>query len=123
MLESRFPGPKIIYYGVSQKLEYHMTVCHGVNGWQVLPPLLCKMEEGKIQWTDTHKIDRVRRAHPQRVTHQKARECLVNAPACTKQFELLQTYLFSLCPQGKEYAAKDCRVSRPKNESVLQCQM
>ena len=28
--------------------------------------LLCQMEEGKIQWTDIHKIDLVRRAHAQR---------------------------------------------------------
>ena len=28
--------------------------------------LLCRMEEGKVEWTDTSKIDRIRRAHAQR---------------------------------------------------------
>ena len=32
--------------------------------------LLCKMEEGKVQWTDTHKIDHIRRAHAQQFTQQ-----------------------------------------------------
>ena len=29
--------------------------------------LLCKMEEGRVHWDDTHKIDRIRRAHAQKV--------------------------------------------------------
>ena len=29
--------------------------------------LLCKMEEGRIDWADTHKIDRVRRAYAHKV--------------------------------------------------------
>ena len=28
--------------------------------------LLCRMEEGKVEWTDTSNIDRIRRAHAQR---------------------------------------------------------
>ena len=41
--------------------------------------LLCKMEEGKLQWSDTLKIDRIRRAHAQRFTHQN------HAQACSKR--------------------------------------
>ena len=39
--------------------------------------LLCKMEQDKIQWNETAKIDRVRRAHAQKVTpnpHQNYRK-------------------------------------------------
>ena len=31
------------------------------------PVLLCKMEEGRVDWADTHKIDRIRRAHAHKV--------------------------------------------------------
>ena len=29
--------------------------------------LLCRMEEGCVRWSETHKIDRIRRAHAQKV--------------------------------------------------------
>ena len=40
-------------------------------GWQVAKDmhviLLCKMEENKVNWHDTHKIDLIRRVHAQKV--------------------------------------------------------
>ena len=107
--------------------------------------LLCKMEEGKIQWTDTHKIDRIRRAHAQRFTQpnsQSSQKKSDNKGMPCKFFQKgscqhktdhesgsnFYKHICSICAsQGKEYrhAAKDCRVSRPKNESgtaKMQCQ-
>ena len=82
--------------------------------------LLCKMEEGKLQWSDTLKIDRIRRAHAQRFTQQNqtqnsqkkrtARECLANftkrAHASTKQIttrvqSFISTFDQSVPPRAK----------------------
>ena len=100
--------------------------------------LLCKMEEGKLQWSDTLKIDRIRRAHAQRFTQQNHTE---NSEKKTDSKGMLckfyqkgtcqhkmdhesgsnfYKHICSVCAsQGKEYrhAAKDCRVSHSKNES------
>ena len=41
-------------------------------GWQAAKGshavLLCRMEDGKVAWDETSKIDRIRRAHAQRMT-------------------------------------------------------
>ena len=109
--------------------------------------LLCKMEEGKLQWSDTLKIDRIRRAHAQHFTQQiihkilrkktdsKGMPCkFYQKGTCQHKMDhdsgsVFYKHICSVCAyQGKEYrhAAKDCRVSRSKNESgtaVLQCQV
>ena len=52
-------------------LSYLMEDSHDF-GWQAAKGahavLLCKMEENKVNWCDTTKIDRVRRVHAQRVS-------------------------------------------------------
>ena len=43
--------------------------------------LSCKMEEGRLDWADTHKIDRVRRAYAHKVQSQNS-----NVPNAKKMF-------------------------------------
>ena len=43
--------------------------------------LLCKMEEGRLDWSDTHKIDWVRRAYAHKVQSQNS-----NVPNIKKNF-------------------------------------
>ena len=53
-------------------LEYLSEVMEDGNefSWQAAKAshsvLLCRMEEGKVKWHETHKLDRIRRAHTQR---------------------------------------------------------
>ena len=53
-------------------LEYLTEIMEDANdfGWQSAKAshavLLCRMEDGKIDWSETQKIDRIRRAHAQR---------------------------------------------------------
>ena len=53
----------------NESVRNHMLDSHDL-GWQAAKgshAVLCKMEENKIQWQDTQKIDRLRRVHAQRV--------------------------------------------------------
>ena len=96
--------------------------------------LLCKMEEGRVNWGDTHKIDRIRRAHAQKVQNfssQKRMQSKDNPTPCryfqkstcshkTDHETNGHTYLHvcSNCfATGKKYphASKDCR-KNTKNE-------
>ena len=53
-------------------LEYLSEIMEDANdfSWQSAKAshavLLCRMEEGKVEWHETHKLDRIRRAHAQR---------------------------------------------------------
>ena len=38
--------------------------------------LLCRMEEGKVEWSETSKIDRIRHAHAQRLPTQSVSTAL-----------------------------------------------
>ena len=101
--------------------------------------LLCRMEEGKVEWSETAKIDRIRRAHAQRIPPQtnvsqnrskfdtKTAVCRFYQRAMCqhqKDHETGGTFYKHVCANcfamGKEYKhmAKDCRVSvKPaKNE-------
>ena len=107
--------------------------------------LLCRMEEGKIEWSETSKIDRVRRAHAQRLPSQslatgnktkfdikpfsdtKSAVCrFFQRGMCQKDrdHETGGTFYRHICAtcytMGKEHRhmAKDCRVSArsTKNE-------
>ena len=55
-------------------LEYLSDIMEDSHdfGWQATKAshavLLCKMEENKIDWQETNKIDRVRRVHAQRAS-------------------------------------------------------
>ena len=53
-------------------LEYLSEIMEDANdfSWQSAKAshavLLCRMEEGKVEWHETHKLDKIRRAHAQR---------------------------------------------------------
>ena len=53
-------------------LEYLSEIMEDPNdfSWQSAKAshavLLCRMEEGKVEWHETHKLDRIRIAHAQR---------------------------------------------------------
>ena len=109
--------------------------------------LLCKMEEGRITWDETHKIDRVRRAYAHRSTSSSqashANKKLGNKDqsmpcryfqknSCSHKGDhenggRLYLYVCSYChSQGKSvtHSLKDCR--KTKNEegtAVMQCQI
>ena len=57
-------------------LDYLREIMEDANNfsWQSAKAshavLLCKMEEGKVDWSETTKIDRIRRAHAQRLPSQ-----------------------------------------------------
>ena len=93
--------------------------------------LLCRMEEGKVDWSETSKIDRIRRAHAQRAPPQnlastnkpkselKTMVCrFYQRGTCQKDkdHETGQIFYKHVCAtcfaMGKEYRhmAKDCRV-------------
>ena len=95
--------------------------------------LLCKMEDNKIDWSETHKIDRVRRVHAQRSSqNHQVKSRASKHPITCKYFQKgschqkadhevnCQMYLHvcqNCYQQGKSYPhpAKDCR-TRSKNE-------
>ena len=97
--------------------------------------LLCRMEEGRITWNETHKIDRVRRAYAHRSTSQsqnsnvKKKSSIKDASMPCRYFKknacshkndhdtIGRTYLHvcSLChAQGKtaSHSSKDCREAK-----------
>ena len=57
-------------------LDYSSELMEDANdfSWQSAKAshavLLCRMEEGKVEWCETSKIDRIRRAHAQRLPSQ-----------------------------------------------------
>ena len=57
-------------------LDYLSEIMEDANdfSWQSAKAshavLLCRMEEGKVNWSETTKIDRIRRAHAQRLPSQ-----------------------------------------------------
>ena len=96
--------------------------------------LLCKMEEGRVRWEDTHKIDRIRRAHVHRIQTGNSQKRIhpKDSPTPCKFYQQAtcsqktdhevngHTYLHvcSNCfANGKKYphASKDCRKAA-KNE-------
>ena len=106
-------------------------------GWQAAKGshavLLCKMEEAKITWDDTHKIDRVRRVHAQRAPHQSHRKVenkdrslpcrFYQKGSCSHRGDhetggTLYLHICNLChAKGKHHPhpSKDCR-NKSKNE-------
>ena len=126
-------------------LDYLSEIMEDANdfSWQSAKAshavLLCRMEEGKVDWADTPKIDRIRRAHAQRAPPQnlassnkskselKTMVCrFYQRGTCQKDkdHETGQIFYKHVCAtcfsMGKEFRhmAKDCRVSsKPaKNE-------
>ena len=119
-------------------LDYLSEIMEDANdfSWQSAKAshavLLCRMEEGKVEWSETTKIDRIRRAHAQRlppqnnITHTKFKSepktavCRFYQRAMCqhqKDHETGGTFYKHVCAtcftMGKEYKhmAKDCRVS------------
>ena len=127
----------------NQMLDYMSDLMEDSHdfGWQAAKGchavLLVKMEEGKVAWGDTNKIDRIRRAHAQkvqsgqvsRVVNKKTVKSRTPLPCRFYQKGTCgqsqdhenggQSYLHvcSLCfKNGKSYShpSKDCK--KPKNE-------
>ena len=100
--------------------------------------LLCDMEQGNVSWQETHKIDRIRRAHAQRHTairQNQSRSTSGSKPWFCKQYQSgncshkrdhelngrLQKHICSFCLSlGKVFShpEKDCYQAKkqPKNE-------
>ena len=126
-------------------LDYLSEIMEDANDFSWQSPkashavLICRMEEGKVDWSETSKIDRIRRAHaqrvlpPQNVSNSKPKSDLktmvchfYQRGTCQKDkdHETGQIFYKHVCATcfstGKEYRhmAKDCRVSsKPaKNE-------
>ena len=125
-------------------LDYLSEIMEDANdfSWQSTKAshavLICRMEEGKVDWSDTVKIDRISRAHAQRAPPQnlissskksesKTMPCrFYQRGTCQKDrdHETGQIFYKHVCAtcflMGKEYRhmAKDCRVSSKaaKNE-------
>ena len=118
-------------------LDYLSEIMEDANdfSWQSAKAshavLLCRMEEGKVDWSETSKIDRIRRAHAQRAPPQnlastnkpkselKTMVCrFYQRGTCQKDkdHETGQIFYKHVCAtcfaMGKEYRhmAKDCRV-------------
>ena len=127
-------------------LDYLSEIMEDANNfsWQSAKALhavlLCRMEEGKVDWSDTTKIDRIRCAHAQRVPPQnlastskpkselKTMVCrFYQKGTCQKDkdHETGQFFYKHVCAtcfsMGKEYRhrAKDCRVSLKKTIRAL----
>ena len=95
--------------------------------------LLCKMEEGKLNWAMTDKIDRIRRAHAQKVVNNTSKKSSSELPGVPCKFFQNQKcphkgdhhtsgqfyrHICSYCNTlGKRFphALKDCRNSKKSN--------
>ena len=125
-------------------LEYMTDLMEDSNdfGWSAAKAshavLLCRMEEGKVKWGETHKIDRIRRAHAQRIaplnvtaTSRKIHGRDHPSPCkfyqkgtCLQKSDHesnghLYLHVCAQCfAQGKNYThpSKDCRRPATKNE-------
>ena len=51
-------------------LDYLSEIIEDFSWQSAKAVLLCRMEEGKVEWSETTKIDRIRRAHAQRLPFQ-----------------------------------------------------
>ena len=115
-------------------LDYLSEIMEDANdfSWQSAKAshvvLLCRMEEGIVEWSETTKIDRIRHAHAQRLPSES---CSINSKSKSESKTAVRRfYQRGMCQNpkdheivgtmGKEYRhmAKDCRVSvKPaKNE-------
>ena len=95
--------------------------------------VLCKMEEGKLNWAMTDKIDRIRRAHAQKVVNNTSKKSSSELPGVPCKFFQNQKcphkgdhhtsgqfyrHICSYCNTlGKRFphALKDCRNSKKSN--------
>ena len=99
--------------------------------------ILCKMEEGKVDWSMTEKIDRLRQAHAQKiVVNPSISQCKKTGETqgvpcryfqtgkCTHKADhvtagQLYKHICNFChANGKQlnHPSKDCRNSRKRNE-------
>ena len=60
--------------------------------------LLHKMEEGKLDWSDTHKIDSVRRAYAHKMQNQNS-----NVPNTKKNFAKTAQHPVKILPKGNMF--------------------
>ena len=75
--------------------------------------LLCRMEEGKVKWSETEKIDRLRRAHAQKVVTRNNKNSGRDKGVPCKFY---QAGTCNIC--FRDHQSKDCKVrqDRSKNE-------
>ena len=92
----------------NQMLDYLTDLMEDSHdfGWQAAKGshavLLCRMEDGKITWDETSKIDRVRRAHAQRLTSghsQNVQIKKVNAKIRLSPVNSIRKIFFALIPK------------------------
>ena len=80
--------------------------------------LLCRMQEGRVSWSDTHKIDRIRRGHAQKVSHPIAMHTNRTPPPhvnTTKSLSVLTKEIMITTGGKYDHALKDCRNTAKKN--------
>ena len=93
----------------NQMLDYMSDLMEDSHdcGWQAAKGchavLLVKMEEGKIAWNDTNKIDRVRRAHAQKVQSGYTSTANVKKSVKTKNPIPCRFYQKGTCGQTQDH--------------------
>ena len=65
--------------------------------------LLCRMEEGKVEWHETHKLDRIRRAHAQRGVSQTSRGVESKPRKSEPKTTACRFYQRGLCHHQKDH--------------------
>ena len=91
-------------------LEYLTEIMEDANdfGWQSANAshavLLCRMEDGKVDWSETQKIDRIRRAHAQRgVTQTQGGQNSKSTKSDSRPAMACRFYQKGLCHNQRDY--------------------
>ena len=90
-------------------LEYLSAIMEDANdfSWQSAKAshavLLCRMEEGKVEWHETHKLDRIRRAHAQRGVGQNSGGVGTKQNRSEPKATACQFYQRGLCHHQKDH--------------------
>ena len=91
-------------------LEYLTEIMEDANdfGWQLAKAshavLLCRMEDGKVDWSETHKIDRIRRAHAQKgVTQNQGGHNPKSVKSESKPIMACRFYQRGLCHNQRDH--------------------
>ena len=88
-------------------LDYLSEIMKDVNdfSWQSAKAshavLLCRMEEGKVEWSDTIKIDRIRHAHAQRLPPQNLASN--SKPKSETKTTVCRFYQRRVCQKDKDH--------------------
>ena len=122
-----------------------MEDCHDF-GWQSAKGahavVLCQMEENKVNWQDTDRLDRIRRVHAQRNSNPKI-QCPVGKRQKTVEFHVnftkkvrvakknehenagqLYLHVCNFCfskGRSNPHPGKDCRRAKKTNRALQKC--